>query len=161
MSGPILFALRIAVILALYTFLAWALYTMWQDLKRQVRSMAERQAPPLTLVGLAENERRTYRFTQPEVTIGRDPACEWHLEDKTISAQHARLSFHHGQWWVEDLHSTNGTFLNQNPVAEPLVITLGDQLRCGQLEFVVGLSDSGPEEHKATETLSHEHKTGT
>ena len=74
---------------------------------------------------------------RPELTIGRDPACNCVISDSTVSAQHARLVFRQGQWWVEDLRSTNGTYLNQELVLDPLVITSGDHLRCGQAQFVI------------------------
>ena len=69
--------------------------------------------------------------------MGRDPASDLYIEDKTISARHAKLSYHHGQWWVEDLRSTNGTFLNDEPVQEPLVLASGDRLRFGQVQWQV------------------------
>lgn len=142
MSGPVLLALRIALTVALYAFLGWALYTLWQDLRRQSKLLTSSQVPRLTLIHQVDGISKAFRYSTAEVTIGRDPACDFHLEDKTISAQHARLSYHHSQWWVEDLHSTNGTFLNQEPVSEPVVITAGDQLRCGQLIFEIGIGET-------------------
>lgn len=144
MSGPLLLALRILLVVALYAFLSWALYTVWRDLKRQSKLLTSPQVPPLTLIQKMDGISKPYRFTIPEITIGRDPACDFPLQEKTISAQHARLLYHHSQWWVEDLHSTNGTFLNQEPVSEPVVIASGDQLRCGQLLFQISLGESEP-----------------
>jgi pSer/pThr/pTyr-binding forkhead associated (FHA) protein len=144
MSGPLLLALRILLVVALYAFLSWALYTVWRDLKRQSMLLTSPQVPPLTLIQKMDGISKPYRFTIPEITIGRDPACDVPLQDKTISVQHARLLYHHSQWWVEDLHSTNGTFLNQEPVSEPVVIASGDQLRCGQLLFQISLGESEP-----------------
>jgi pSer/pThr/pTyr-binding forkhead associated (FHA) protein len=144
MSGPLLLALRILLVVALYAFLSWALYTVWRDLKRQSMLLTSPQVPPLTLIQKMDGISKPYRFTIPEITIGRDPACDVPLQDKTISVQHARLLYHHSQWWVEDLHSTNGTFLNQEPVSEPVVIAAGDQLRCGQLLFLISLGESEP-----------------
>lgn len=138
MSAPILLILRIALAAAIYAFLGWAFYTLWQDFKRQGQTIANlRRAPSLTLVQQEEDSASSFRFTHPDVTIGRDPASDLVLEDPTISAQHARLSYHHGHWWIEDMRSTNGTFLNQEPVEEPMVITAGDELRCGQLRLLV------------------------
>jgi pSer/pThr/pTyr-binding forkhead associated (FHA) protein len=148
LSGPILLILRIALSAALYGFLGWAFYTLWKDLQRQARSVALPQVPPLTLIHDLGGDQKQLRFAIPEITIGRDPACDLHIEDKTISAKHARLSFHHSQWWVEDLRSTNGTYLNQEPVTEPLVLTAGDQLRCGQMVLEIafgGGSSNGTE----------------
>ncbi|MFU8774027.1 MAG: FHA domain-containing protein, partial [Anaerolineales bacterium] len=56
-------------------------------------------------------------------------------------AQHARLSFHHNQWWIEDMGSKNGTFLNQQFVATPLVVTSGDELLFGQVRIIVMLGE--------------------
>jgi type II secretory pathway component PulL len=50
MSGPILLVLRIALVLVLYAFLAWALFTLWRDMKRQDEILAQQQAPAITLL---------------------------------------------------------------------------------------------------------------
>jgi pSer/pThr/pTyr-binding forkhead associated (FHA) protein len=142
MSGPILLALRVAIIITLYAFLAVAFYILWMDIQGQSKRIASRLAPSLTLTLKAEADTRSYRFSTPEITIGRDPACDFCLEDKTISAKHARLAYHHGHWWAEDLHSTNGTFINQESLADPLVITTGDQLRCGSVVLLVSMGES-------------------
>ncbi|NLG73925.1 MAG: FHA domain-containing protein [Chloroflexi bacterium] len=144
MSGPVFLVIRVLLALALYAFLGWALWTLWQDLRRQSSQVTARQAPPITLVFEKEGEKRSIRFTTPVVLIGRDPASDCYLEDQTISAHHTRLSYHHGHWWVEDLRSTNGTYLNLEPVTEPLVLTSGDQLRCGQVGFQIILNDNEP-----------------
>lgn len=146
MSGTILLLLRVALAVTLYAFCGWAFLTLWQDIRRQSKLLVTNQAPPLTLIQQAGDEQRSYRFTHPVIMIGRDPACDFHLEDKTISAQHARLSYHHGQWWVEDLRSTNGSFINQEPLAEPLVLTAGDELRFGQVLFQVAISEGVAQE---------------
>lgn len=131
MSGQVLLALRVLLAASLYTFLGAALLILWRDLKRQAEILAASQSPPLTL--LAKEEQLTFHFTKPEVIIGRDPTCDASLTHKTVSTEHARLSYHHNQWWLEDLQSTNGTFLNEQAVSAPIVITTGDLLRCGQV----------------------------
>jgi pSer/pThr/pTyr-binding forkhead associated (FHA) protein len=136
-SGPILLALRLLLAVALYAFLVWALWLMWRDLRQQSRQLAAPAAPPLILTLKNDGAELTYRFTTAEVIIGRDPTCNLRLDEKTLSARHARLSYHHGQWWVEDLHSTNGTLLNAERVSEPVVAAAGDLLRCGAVLFEV------------------------
>jgi pSer/pThr/pTyr-binding forkhead associated (FHA) protein len=71
----------------------------------------------------------------PEVIIGRDPHCEYPIPDETISAHHARLSFHHNQWWLEDLRSTNGTLLNGEKVDIPTIIVSGDEVCLGTIHL--------------------------
>ena len=74
------------------------------------------------------------------MTIGRDPACECPVDDEAVSARHARLSYHHNQWWLEDLDSTNGTLLNQEKLAIPTVVISGDEFRCGGTRFTISLA---------------------
>lgn len=134
MSGEVLLVLRILLAASLYGFLGVALLILWRDLKRQTENVVSAQAPPIALV---RDGKISFHFTKSEVTIGRDLTCDATLEDKTVSTEHARLSFHHNQWWLEDMQSTNGTFLNEERVSAPIVITTGDQLRCGQV--VIGI----------------------
>lgn len=135
MSGPILLVLRIAIAVALYAFLGWGLWLIWRDLRRQSQALGMPVHPPLLLTLQKDEQPAKYRFTSPEVTIGRDSTCECRLDAPTISARHARLSYHHGQWWLEDLHSRNGTYLNDEPVRSQVVVISGDCLRCGSLVF--------------------------
>ncbi len=141
MSGLILLLLRILVTAALFSFAGWAFWTVWRDLKHQSLLLARQQPPVLTLQPNIDGAERSLRFNSPLVTIGRDPGCDYVLVDSTVSAQHARLSYHQSQWWLEDLRSTNGTFLNQEPVIDPVVITNGDKLRCGQVIFNIKIGD--------------------
>jgi pSer/pThr/pTyr-binding forkhead associated (FHA) protein len=96
--------------------------------------------PPIQVL-LADGSQ--HRFSTPEVMIGRDPACDVALDDPTVSNNHARLSYHHGQWWLEDLQSTNGTFLNGQAVSAAQVVTGGDVVRCGQVELRLTPDDAG------------------
>jgi len=143
MTGPVLLALRLALVLALYAFLAWALLTIWRELIQQAALQASRQIPSVTLLRPAEEAAPPFRFSIQEILIGRDPACDCTLTDSTVSSSHARLTFHHGQWWIEDLDSTNGTFLNNQAVNSPVVVTSGDEIRFGQAVLLVQLRDQG------------------
>lgn len=135
MTGIVVLILRLLLAAALYAFLGWALYTLWHDLRLQSQIIASRKIPTLTLLSQHEHAEPVMKFNSPEVLIGRDTACEYPLADETISARHARLSYHHNQWWLEDLNSTNGTFLNDERVITPTVIMSGDELRCGEISF--------------------------
>jgi len=140
MSGVIVLALRLALAACLYAFLGWALFSLWRDLQTRSASLAGRKAPSLSLT-LQRKGRETIRraFQQTEIMVGRDPACDVLLDDDAISARHVQLSHHHGQWWVEDLGSTNGTRLNQSPLATPTVLTTGDQIECGHTALIVSI----------------------
>jgi pSer/pThr/pTyr-binding forkhead associated (FHA) protein len=140
MSGPIVLALRLLLTLCLYAFLAWALVSLWRDIRLQSALLVTRKIPPLSLAISQEDQvAQIRRFIQAEVTIGRDPACECPVEDNAISARHARLSYHHNQWWLEDLDSTNGTLINQEKLSLPTVVVSGDEFRCGKTLFMITL----------------------
>jgi hypothetical protein len=141
MSGPIVLALRALMALSLYTFLGWTFYTLWRDLQQEAHKLTSRRAPGMHLsIRDGEAPPVSKYFIQSEVTLGRDPICDLTLTDETASARHARLSYHHGQWWVEDLGSMNGTFLNQEKLAVPAVLTTGDEIRCGNARLAVNLA---------------------
>jgi predicted component of type VI protein secretion system len=142
MSAIIVLILRILATLSLYAFLGFIIYLLWQDLHRQSSLAAARQPTAITLHRHSDGDPLILRFTHPEITIGRDPICDCVLDDSTVSAQHTRLFFRQGHWWVEDLRSTNGTFLNLDPVTAPVVIAVGDELRCGQVSFTITVGDA-------------------
>ncbi|SNQ48295.1 FHA domain-containing protein FhaB [Frankia canadensis] len=66
------------------------------------------------------------------VTIGRAQDSTLVLEDDFASGRHARLVPHDGQWFVEDLGSTNGTYLNRTKVTSPMPVPLGAPVRIGK-----------------------------
>jgi pSer/pThr/pTyr-binding forkhead associated (FHA) protein len=148
MSGALVLSLRLGIAILLYGFLGWGLFILWRDLKEKGIGLAGRTVPALNLIvqrGQQKTERRV--FMQAEILLGRDPACDLSLNDDAVSARHARLSHHHGQWWAEDLNSTNGTRLNQAPLITPTVLTTGDQVECGNTALIVsigGISETSP-----------------
>ena len=140
MIGTLLLILRLTMALALYAFLGWAIYTLWRDIKRQSELLAARRIPEITLVNHIGDETISHEFVVPELVVGRDKSCDLMLDEKTVSAEHARLSYHHGNWWVEDLHSRNGTFLNLELLAAQAVLTSGDELQVGQVKLRIEIS---------------------
>ena len=135
MTGIILLVVRAALALVIYIFLGWALISIWQDLRQQKKFGEEQQTPEICLeVHTGEGiQKHTYKGT--EVVIGRDPACECKLSSETVSARHARFSFHHSQWWLEDMKSTNGTILNAEPLSTSVVVVPGDIIYCGDIQI--------------------------
>ena len=141
MSGSVVLGLRLLITVVLYVFIAWAFISLWRDIKLQTALLASRKVPPISLsIVINKSAPQIRHFAQPEITIGRDPACECPVEDAAISTRHARLSYHQNQWWLEDLNSTNGTFLNNEKLDMPTVITSEDEFICGDVIFAITLA---------------------
>lgn len=66
------------------------------------------------------------------VLIGRAPSCTLVLDDDYSSSRHARIFPQGEQWFVEDLGSTNGTFLGEERVTAPTPVPTGTGVRVGQ-----------------------------
>lgn len=66
------------------------------------------------------------------VTFGRGADCTMPLADEYISTQHARLRLHEGQWYVEDLGSTNGTYVGNQRLTRSTPVTLKSKFRLGK-----------------------------
>ena len=132
MTGPILLVLRLLLAASLFAFLGWILILLLRELGNQVKLLALRKIPPISLIAqTGENAPKIHSYTQGEIVIGRDATCQCKLDDETISVRHAMLSYHHSQWWVEDLDSTNGTHLNDMLLSTPTVVISGDKIHCG------------------------------
>jgi pSer/pThr/pTyr-binding forkhead associated (FHA) protein len=86
--------------------------------------------PGLTALAPPELKGRTFPLSD-EVTVGRAAGCQVTLEDSYASQLHARVFARDGQWYVEDLGSTNGTYLNRRKVTAPMVVQRGDKLQIG------------------------------
>ena len=143
MSGLVLLVLRVLLTLSLFAFLGWALYFLWRDLQVQGRALAARTVPPLALqIEIPDRPLTTRRFEQGELTIGRDPDCDCIIPDEAISARHARLTYHHSQWWLEDLQSRNGTRLNDERLTVATVIISGDKIGCGHVTLIVSVGET-------------------
>jgi len=141
MSAPIVLALRILMALALYGFLGWAIFLLWKEIQQQGITLANRRVPGINLaINQGEGAEVVKYFSQHEITLGRDPGCDIPLAGDTVSTRHAQLAYHHNQWWITDLLSTNGTYLNGSIVSMPTVITSGDEIKCGAAHLSVSFS---------------------
>ncbi len=133
-----LLALRLALALLLYAFLGVTLYTLWRDLRKE-------EPLPLALTTPAALRMETGTLTgqctplRPVTALGRAEDNTLVLQDPFASAHHTLVLWRDGQWWIEDLGSHNGTYLNgaRLVVAQPL--TTGDLIRIGEtvLRFTI------------------------
>lgn len=133
---------RILLAGALFAFLLWALATIYNEMRTRMTILQTRKTPAITLAITNTLEDQTASFTTPEVIIGRSMACNFIVNNETVSSQHARLTYHHEQWWVEDMGSTNGTFINEERVTMPAVVMNEDDLRCGQVNIQLLIEES-------------------
>ncbi len=141
MSEVLLLIIRLLIAGILYVFIGWIVFTIWLDFNRKDIEIDRTNVPPITLRFTDQQSERVEFFTRPIITIGRDPTCDCILYDKAVSGRQARLSFHHNQWWIEDLNSTNGTLLNKDKIIQPTVIIPEDQIICGSTHLVVQIGN--------------------
>ncbi len=73
----------------------------------------------------------------PLTVLGRHPRCDIPVDDASVSAEHAEITASGAEWWVRDLGSTNGTFVNGYEVTFPTQVKTGDILQCGRVKFRV------------------------
>ncbi len=141
MSAIILLVLRILLALLLYGFLGYTIYILMRDLKQQGEILAARQPPPIILTHLARDASVSRKYAKPVVILGREASCDFTLDDQTVSSHHARLAYRKQQWWLEDLASTNGTYLNGEAVLSPVVNTHGDEVKLGTMGVRIEIGD--------------------
>lgn len=143
MPAPfVLTVLKFALLALLYFFVWRAVRAVVIDLygPRERRPRAERTRParkgrgaPTKVVVLnAEGSRVSTHRLSGALEVGRDAACAIRPDDTYLSQQHARIFERSGSWVVEDLGSTNGTYLNQQKVTVPSEISPGDRIRVGK-----------------------------
>jgi len=136
MLGVIVLILRLLLVIALYAFVFLALFIIWRNMVLESHLVDGKQLPIITLESSGLEPER-FRFKQREIWVGRSPSCDLSLREKSISAKHARLFFKNRQWWLTDLDSTNGTFLNGERISEPVVVVKGDIIRIGSMEWII------------------------
>jgi pSer/pThr/pTyr-binding forkhead associated (FHA) protein len=136
-SEIILLAIRLGIVILFLVFIGWIGYIIWIDFNRKDIDVERISIPPMTLRFADQQSERVEFFTRPVITIGRDPTCDCILYDKSVSSRQTRLSFHHNQWWVEDLNSTNGTFLNREKITQPTVVISDDEISCGSTHILL------------------------
>ncbi|GAB4521738.1 MAG: hypothetical protein Fur0018_02550 [Anaerolineales bacterium] len=88
---------------------------------------------------------KIFELNQPEISIGRDVSNDFIINDVEISRRHARLYLQGTQYIIEDLGSTNGTFINGQRLSGPHVLRSGDVVLLGEnVTLVFGESISDP-----------------
>lgn len=143
MPPIVLTTLKFLFLALLYLFIARAIRVIYLDLvgprvpkgraPRPAQSQRARRGIPRA-IAITEPDKpvRTMTLDGAEISFGRADVCTVQLDDTYVSTQHARLFSKEGSWFVEDLGSTNGTYLNRVKVTAPSPLAIGDEVRVGK-----------------------------
>lgn len=154
MSELVLLGLKFAFLALLWLFILFAGQVIRTDLfGRRVPAGAVPAAEPRQLRPPRRSRRpakvpTTLRVTQGKqagltmglgqsLVIGRSADCQLILDDDYVSTRHARLYATPRGYWVEDLGSTNGTYVNDERISSPVEFSRDDTLRIGRTLMVV------------------------
>jgi hypothetical protein len=143
MPEPLLKLLELCLLALLWLFFLRVLRAVWTEVRgsstptRPVAASGGRRSPGrrrgtprLVVVDPKDRKGHAYDLSE-EQTVGRAAGCQITLDDTYVSQLHARIFSKDGTWFVEDLGSTNGTYLNTKRVSSPLAVKRGDQIKIG------------------------------
>jgi hypothetical protein len=145
-NDPVAVLLKLAFIGVLYLFLLWVARSALKDLARpsgpsrpgvDVRASALELAHRSVLVAESGGGLRAGSAFELDgsATIGRSPAAEIQIDDPFASGRHARIYERGGLFYVEDMGSTNGTYLNGEKLASQELLRAEDRIRIGDTHF--------------------------
>lgn len=152
MSEQLIDVLKFGLLALLYLFFLRVIWAVWTELRAPAEVEPEPAKRARRTVGATTGSRGTrsglgemsvLRVLEPadvagpsfplagEISLGRAPGCAVVIEDTYASQIHARVFVQDGDFHVEDLGSTNGTFHNGNAVSSPQRLSLGDRIQVG------------------------------
>jgi hypothetical protein len=156
-TDPVAVALKFAFLIVLYLFLLWVARSSLKDMRRgqEAPAPAETTAPPgreprarsgpdlragveprLEVVAAMGHEPGTiFDLGDGGATMGRSTNSDIEVDDPFASSAHARI-FPRGDFmFIEDMGSTNGTFLNGRQLRRPEQLKMADKIRIGDTEY--------------------------
>ncbi len=126
-----LLVLRFVLTALLYAFVAVAFYVIWRSLRQHARE--DEEILQQAILTIETESAPVQRFTlRPVTAIGRSTENHLVIDDPFASANHAIVVWRENHWWIEDLGSHNGTYLNDERVTEPRTLNSGDRIRVGE-----------------------------
>lgn len=145
MDSIVLLALRIGLLVLLWVFILVALNSM----RRDTNAAAAVSAPATAVGGPAPaRQRETARQiavvdgpyqgshmelgTLESLIVGRAPDCDFITGDDFSSARHCRLFRRGSEWFIEDLESRNGTFIDGMRIDQPERVSVGNDIKIGR-----------------------------
>jgi hypothetical protein len=150
MSELTLFLIRIAYLAILWIFVLSAVSVIRSDMfgarvpetargggaagrpRKQPKVRSRKGVPTHVLVVEGSNAGDRAELADAPVLIGRGGDAAIRLDDDYVSTRHARIAASGDQWFVEDLGSTNGTYIGTVRISQPTTLTLGTQVRIGK-----------------------------
>jgi len=146
-----LLILRLLLIVLLYLFLMQVVIAITRDLKKTaaVSANPENRAPPVVghmivvdnADGISTLSPGMSFDLAPITSIGRGPTNTIQLTDNFISSEHTLIENHNGMWYVRDVNSKYGTYVNNQPAPanKPLPAKPGDIVKIGFISFKLSL----------------------
>ena len=143
MPEIVLQLLKYVFLIVLYIFIARAVRLIALESKPsggrkpapviQTRQPSKKGRAPkkVTIVEGDVNKGKSYDLGE-ELVIGRAEKCQIVLDDTYVSQMHARFFARGESYMVEDLGSTNGTYLNRRRITSPVEVSRGDQVKIGK-----------------------------
>jgi hypothetical protein len=156
---PVSVALKFGFLAVMYLFLLWVVRSAWRELRggpsarEEIaggvtgdatgmysastlgKANAAYRAPRLVVERAPGHDAGMIYDLDGDIVLGRGDHAEIRLDDPFASAKHARIYEQGGVVAVEDLSSTNGTYLNEELLETPRPLHPGDRLRIGDSEF--------------------------
>ena len=156
-TDPVAVALKFAFLIVLYLFLLWVARSSMKDLRRsqELPGAADTAAPPgreprrragpdlragvqprLEVVAAMGHEPgAVFDLGNGGATMGRSASADIEVDDPFASSAHARI-FPRGDFmFIEDMGSTNGTYLNGRQLRRPEQLKMADKIRIGDTEY--------------------------
>jgi pSer/pThr/pTyr-binding forkhead associated (FHA) protein len=157
MDEPLAVALKFGFLAVLYLFLLWVARSAMRDLARYGGTPAAAEpvetpgprprerssgdalrsglAPRIQVVAAMGHEPGTVFEVSDGATFGRSDSAEIRVDDPFASSAHARVFSRNGYMYIEDLGSTNGTYLNGRQLKKAERLGMADTIRIGDSEY--------------------------
>ena len=132
----VLWAVRLLFLALIYLFLARVILTLLRDLRAAAREPSSRPGRLVVLASPTGEPPSGHSIALDVVTpLGRDVNNAVVIDDPFASAEHAVLTFRGRTWFLEDLESTNGTYVNGRRVSGVAPVGYGDELQIGEVRM--------------------------
>lgn len=132
----VLWGIRLLFLILLYLFLARLMRALLRDLRAAAREPSDRPGRLVVLESPGGEPAVGRSFGLDVITpLGRDVNNAIVIDDPFASTDHAVLTYRGRSWYLEDLDSTNGSFINGQRIEGVAALGFGDEIQIGQVRF--------------------------